>query len=120
MAAIVVTGNCPDMVFVPVTLDIISGVGAEQQIPTEFSLSQNFPNPFNPSCVIRYGLPQSARVTLTLYNLLGQRVAVVDEGMREAGYHDVSVSAADLPSGIYFYRLQAGSFAETRKMVLLK
>jgi hypothetical protein len=119
-AGIMVRGNCPAMVIVPVHLDIVSGVVPDMQIPEEFSLNQNYPNPFNPSCTIRYGLPQSSPVSLTLYTLLGQRVAVLDEGLKQAGYHEVTFSAAGLASGVYLYRLDAGSFTTTRKMVVLK
>lgn len=88
--------------------------------PAAFRLEQNFPNPFNPSCVVRYELPQSVRAVLTIYDLLGRRVAVADEGIREAGYHEVAVAAGDLPSGVYFYRLEAGTFMATRKMVIVR
>lgn len=119
-AAVRVEGNCPDMVFVPVHLTVVSDVVHGTELPVEFSLSQNYPNPFNPSTVIRYGLPQGSRVTLTMYNMLGQRLAVLDEGMKVAGYHEVTISAAGLPSGVYFYRLEAGTFVSTQKMVVLK
>jgi len=88
--------------------------------PATFRLEQNYPNPFNPSCIVRYALPQSARVTFTIYDVLGQRVAVMDEGMKQAGYHDVTISASGLASGVYFYRMEAGSFGASRKMVVLR
>jgi hypothetical protein len=119
-AAIRVMGNTPAMGVLMVHLDIISGVMANAPLPVEFSLSQNYPNPFNPSCMIRYGLPQGSPVTLALYNLLGQRIAVLDEGMKPAGYHEVSFSASGLASGVYLYRLEAGSFSSVRKMIILR
>lgn len=88
--------------------------------PAAFRLEQNFPNPFNPSCVVRYEMPQSVHAVLTMYDVLGRRVTVLDEGLREAGYHEVVVSTPSLPSGVYFYRLEAGSFAATRKMVIVR
>jgi hypothetical protein len=83
-------------------------------------LHQNYPNPFNPTCVVSYGLPHASAVSLTLYNMLGQRVAVLDEGMKQAGWHHVTVTGTGLSSGVYLYRLEAGTFSMTRKMVVLK
>jgi aminopeptidase N len=97
-----------------------SGVTENQDLPREFSLSQNYPNPFNPTTVIRYGLPHAARVSVAVFNVLGQQVATVEEGMREAGYHDVKFDGSNLASGVYLYRLQAGEFVQTRKFVLMK
>jgi aminopeptidase N len=88
--------------------------------PREFSLSQNYPNPFNPATVISYGLPERSHVRLTVFNLLGQLVAVVDEGTRDAGYYDVRFNGSTLASGVYLYRLEAGQFVQTRKLVLMK
>ena len=85
-----------------------------------FSLSQNFPNPFNPVTVIEYALPKSGDVSLTIYNLLGEEVTRLVSENQQAGYHKVNLDASSLVSGIYFYRLQAGDFVRTRKMVLLK
>ena len=83
-------------------------------------LSQNYPNPFNPETVIRYSIPQAEEVSLVVYNLIGEKVALLINGNMPAGNHGVTWDAANLPSGIYFYRLQAGDFVQTRKMVLLK
>jgi hypothetical protein len=84
------------------------------------SVSQNYPNPFNASTTIRYGLPIRSHVTLTVFNTLGQQVAVLQNGEREAGYHEVKFDGRNLASGVYLYRLQAGSFVQTRKLLLLK
>ena len=89
-------------------------------IPRIFVLLQNYPNPFNPTTTIEYVLPKSAEVLLTIYNLRGQEEARIVEGQRTGGYHRVTWDASNVSSGIYFYRLQAGDFVQTRKMVLLK
>ncbi len=89
-------------------------------IPREFALLQNFPNPFNPTTTIEYVLPKSAEVLLTIYNLRGQEAARLVEGQQTEGRHTAIWNASNMASGIYFYRLQAGDFVQTRKMVLLK
>jgi hypothetical protein len=76
--------------------------------------------PFNPSTTIRYGLPERSRVTLTVFNSLGQQVATLVEGEREAGHHDVTFDASHLASGVYLYRLVAGEFVQARKLLLMK
>jgi hypothetical protein len=88
-------------------------------VPTEYSLSQNYPNPFNPSTMISYQLPKALRVSLKVFNTLGQEVAVLVDEEKSAGYHQVRWDAA-LTSGVYFYRLQAGDFVETKKMIVLQ
>jgi formylglycine-generating enzyme len=86
----------------------------------EFSLYQNFPNPFNPTTTIRYGLPNRSHVTLSVFNTLGQQVAVLQNGEQEAGYHEVKFEGSGLSSGVYFYRLRAGSFLESKRFLLLR
>jgi hypothetical protein len=81
---------------------------------------QNYPNPFNPSTTIRYALPHKSAVQLTVFNTLGQQVAVLQNGEQEAGYHDVRFDGTNLSSGVYFYRIQSGDFVETRKLILLR
>ena len=88
--------------------------------PTEFIVYQNYPNPFNPSTSIIFGLPEESKVKLTLFNSLGEEVAILFEGYKNAGYHQMEFEASRLPSGVYFYRLQTGEFVETKKMILLK
>jgi hypothetical protein len=100
---------------------VLTGVPSASAGPPESpALSQNYPNPFNPSTTIRYGLPERAQVSLLVFNTLGQQVAVLQNGEQEAGYHDVKFDASSLPSGVYFYRLQAGSYVETRKLCLVR
>jgi hypothetical protein len=90
------------------------------EIPQKFALYQNYPNPFNPTTTISYDLPERARVKLTIYNLLGQEVATLVNAEQEPGRYDVKFDASGLPSGVYFYRLEAGKFIEQKKMILIK
>ncbi len=87
---------------------------------TEFRLDQNFPNPFNPSTVIQYQLPMSSEVKLVVYDMLGREVQPLVNTRQAAGSYQVQFNAASLTSGVYFYRLQAGTFVETKKMMLVK
>jgi uncharacterized protein (DUF1501 family) len=98
----------------------IADVAGEETAPAAYRLGQNYPNPFNPTTVIRYELPQSSYVTLEIYNSAGQRVETLVEGDRPAGVHTARFDAGGLSSGAYFYRLRAGSFTETRKMLLVR
>lgn len=103
------------------TFDVTStGVGDDGVLPQKFALSQNYPNPFNPTTRISYTIPGGTNVKLTVFNSLGQEVATLVDGFKEAGVHEASFSAAGIPSGMYFYRINAGGFTETRKMVVLK
>ena len=99
--------------------EMIAGVEKGSQLPVQFALYQNYPNPFNPSTTIRYGLPHKSAVQLTVFNTLGQRVAVLQNGEQEAGYHEVRFDASGLSSGVYFYRIIAGDFVQTCKLLLL-
>ncbi len=89
-------------------------------LPQRTSLMQNYPNPFNPSTTIRYGLPSRSHVTLTVFNTLGQQVATLVEGEKEAGFHEAVFDASGLASGVYLYRLQAGSVMRARTLMLLR
>ncbi|HUI66307.1 MAG TPA: T9SS type A sorting domain-containing protein [Bacteroidota bacterium] len=91
-----------------------------QTRPDEFILFQNFPNPFNPSTVIRYRIPYQTRVTLTLYNMLGERVGTLVDGDQEAGDHQLTVSGSGLASGVYYYSLRAGMNSAVRRLLLLR
>lgn len=88
--------------------------------PVEFGLSQNFPNPFNPITEIRYQLPEASYVLLTIYDVLGQEVRVLVDGLVEAGHRSAVWDAKDAASGIYFLRMQTGNFVEIRKMALIR
>ena len=98
--------------------------------PQKFQLSQNYPNPFNPSTTISFSLPQSGNVKLTVYNILGEQVAELVNGFKEAGVHTVNFSAKGgsafggnsnaLQSGLYIYRIEANGFVQSRKMTLVK
>ena len=98
----------------------VAEVSEAEEIPTEIFLAQNYPNPFNPSTAIEYGLPQSSRVTLKVFNVAGQLVATLFDGYQDAGRHEVIFNAARLSSGTYFTVLQAGSFKQVRRIVLMK
>ena len=102
------------------TPTLVDSEEAEVFLPSMYSLGQNFPNPFNPSTVILYTLPSGGLVTLRIFNLLGQEVALLVNERKEAGYYQATWSASNVPSGVYFYRLQAGEFVQTKKAILLK
>ena len=93
---------------------------ATSSMPASFMLNQNYPNPFNPETTISFALPNTSEVTIRVYNSLGQLVTTLAQGRMEAGMHQVQFNASELASGMYFYQMQAGSFQETRKMVLMK
>ncbi len=97
-----------------------SDVVEVEVIPTEYELSQNYPNPFNPSTTIRFSLPKQTQLKINLYNMLGELLETIAEGIYEAGYYKVTFNAMNLPSGAYIYRLEGSEFVETRKMLLLK
>ena len=99
---------------------IVVGVEGEETLPTEYALLQNFPNPFNPSTTINWQLPEGGNVSLKIFNALGEEIAALVNEYKLAGRYEVEFNAAALPSGVYFYKLQAGSFIETKKMILLK
>ncbi len=92
----------------------------EEETPSDFALHANYPNPFNPRTTIPFTLDRPGFVEISLYNSLGQRVAVLERGERPSGTHSVHLDASDLPTGVYHYRLVFGTRAETRSMVLLR
>lgn len=92
----------------------------ESSIPTEYRLGQNYPNPFNGTTVIDYALPSESRVKIGLYNTLGSKVAELMDDRKPAGNYRVTFEAGDLPSGVYFYKLQAGEYVKMKKMVIMK
>lgn len=120
---IAINWNAP-LVFVAGYFKQVSGptsVGwGEAAAPAGFVLEHANPNPFNPTTLIRYGVPNSAHVTLTVFNSLGQQVAQLVDAEIDAGYHQVTFDARDLSTGAYFYRLQSGDFAQTKRILLLR
>ena len=100
--------------------EMAAGPAEISMLPTEYSLSQNYPNPFNPTTEIPFTLPQDSYVQLKIYNSLGQEVATLIDGNAPAGFHTVRLDAGNLASGIYFYKINAGSFSQMKKMILIK
>ena len=88
--------------------------------PASFELNQNYPNPFNPSTVISYSVPSASNVKLSIYNTLGQTVKVLESGFKPAGNYSATFNTTGLPSGVYFYKLEAGQFSQIKKMILMK
>jgi hypothetical protein len=92
----------------------------KNSIPSQFELTQNYPNPFNPSTVISYAIPQASNVKIEVFNATGEKVATLVDGFKSEGNYEVKFDANGLPSGLYLYRISAGSFVTTKKMVLMK
>ncbi len=90
------------------------------EIPTNYSISQNYPNPFNPSTKIRYSVPQSSNVVIKVFDILGNEIETLVNEQKAIGTYEITWYAKHLPSGVYFYQLRAGSFIETKKMILIK
>ena len=99
---------------------VVTSVAERSEVPREFKLCQNYPNPFNPSTTIKYELPKSSMVTMSVYDMLGRQVSVLVDERRDAGVHEVKFEGPNLASGVYFYRLQAGDFTQTKRLLLLK
>jgi flagellar hook assembly protein FlgD len=94
-------------------------------VPTAYALEQNYPNPFNPSTQIRYALPEEARVTISVYDLMGRKVRTLVNGVQSAGYRSVVWNATNdmgrqVSAGVYIYSIQSGDFVQNRKLVLMK
>ncbi len=103
-----------------ITNESASLILAQPQHPNKFKLKQNYPNPFNPSTTIKYYLSKPGNIILKIYNLTGQEIETLVNGFQSAGAHQITWQPKDLPSGVYFYRLQAGEFSETMKLILQK
>jgi hypothetical protein len=100
---------------------VLAGVGpGGSTLPGGYVLLQNYPNPFNPTTTIRYGVPRQSAVTLSVFNTLGQQVATLVNETQAAGYHEVKFDGSNLASGVYFYRLTAGYFVATNRLLLLR
>lgn len=106
--------------YLAVPTDVVTSVEARGNVPSSYSLSQNYPNPFNPSTKIEFSLPSAQHVSLIVYDVLGQKVGVLIDRKMSPGTHILNFNGSRLSSGVYFYRLIAGNFVETRKMLLLK
>jgi len=91
-----------------------------EEQPKKVALDQNYPNPFNPSTVINYTLPEASEVKIEVFNMLGQRVALLLNELRQPGRHSVTFNSGNLSSGMYIYRLQTANFSQSRKMMLIK
>lgn len=100
--------------------NINTDVRPTNELPGTFALEQNYPNPFNPSTTIRFSIPQTSEVTLKVYDMLGREVATLVNDVKPMGTYEVTWNAANLASGIYYYRMAAGSFSDVKKLILLK
>jgi hypothetical protein len=88
--------------------------------PKDFALYQNYPNPFNPITTIKFALPEKTNLLIAIYNTIGEKVAEIFNGELEEGYHEVEFNAANLPSGVYFYRFESDKFNNVKKMIIMK
>jgi len=101
-------------------LGLVTGIEEEFVLPKSFNLSQSYPNPFNPSTKIKYSLPQSSNVVIKVFDILGNEIETLIDEQKNTGTYEITWYAESLPSGIYFYKLQAGDYIETKKMLLMK
>jgi hypothetical protein len=121
-----VTGAAVTSTVAPLVIDaVVTAIESNPVVPVEFGLEQNYPNPFNPSTQILFSLPQAGKISLTIYNLLGQKIMALVDGPLSAGTHTVSWNGRDargvqLPSGVYFYSLKTSNFTATKRMILMK
>lgn len=100
-----------------------SAIGIQQissELPAEFRLHQNFPNPFNPSTRIRFNIMSSSETEMTVFDILGKEIRTIKYGRLAPGYYEIDFDAAGIPSGVYFYRLITGEFTDTKKMIIVK
>jgi hypothetical protein len=109
-----------EIVLKKATTSLVTDVSSEAVHPLRFVLEQNYPNPFNPTTVFRYQIPFAAKVDLKIFDLMGKEVAAVVSAEQEAGTHMASWDASAVVSGTYFYRLRAGSFEETKKLMVVR
>jgi hypothetical protein len=112
--------KAPSMRWDSSLVQVTAATSVRMDVPLEFSLEGNYPNPFNPTTTIAFSLPEPERAKLTVFDLQGNVVATLVNGRTEEGRHTAVFDGTGLPSGVYFYRLQAGSYTETRRLVLLK
>jgi photosystem II stability/assembly factor-like uncharacterized protein len=102
------------------TLNVLTGVNLNNNIPSEYSLSQNYPNPFNPVTNINYSVPQNTFVKITVFDVLGRELSSPVNEFKQAGIYELNFNAENLGTGIYYYRINAGEFTDTKKMILIK
>jgi hypothetical protein len=100
--------------------DVQTSIGVQEKNPAVFKLHPNYPNPFNPTTVINYELPNSTNIDLSVYNLLGQKIVTLVSGQQNAGYHSIEWNALHLSAGAYFIKLQADDFVQIKKAILIK
>jgi PKD repeat protein len=103
-----------------ISVSSVTSVKGENQLPAEFSLSQNYPNPFNPSTVIKYSVAEETLVTLKVYNILGTELVTLVNEKKTPGFYELNFGGEKLPSGVYVYRIEAGSYTSSKKMLLIK
>ena len=100
---------------------VITGItNGNGSIPTEYAMTQNYPNPFNPATRISYQLPEAGNVKITVFDISGKQIATLVNGQQNAGFYDINFDGSRFASGVYFYKLEAGNFVETKKMLLIK
>jgi Secretion system C-terminal sorting domain len=115
------SSDTTDIYLIRAYVSLVTGIKQAVELsPTNFGLSQNYPNPFNPTTTINYQLSTSGHVTLKVFDVLGREVATLVNAHQSVGIHSVAFNAGNLPSGVYFYRITAGSFSEVRKLILEK
>jgi len=107
----------PMYIWISGTLGVHNG---SPELPQTVVLRQNYPNPFNPVTIISFELPRASQVNLTVYDILGREIAVLVNDRKNAGIHQVKFDGSDLASGVYFYRIQTGTYMETRKLLLMR
>jgi len=100
--------------------DTQTPIEIQEKNPAAFTLHPNYPNPFNPTTIINYELPNTTNIDLSVYNLLGQKIVTLVSGQQTAGYHSIEWDASNLSAGAYFIKLQANEFVQIKKSILLK
>lgn len=109
-----------DVIKLADTLNVLTGINGNQNIPGVFAIAQNYPNPFNPVTNIKYSVPQNTFVRITVFDVLGREVSAPVNEFKTAGSYELSFNASELGSGIYYYRINADGFTDTKKMILVK
>jgi len=105
---------------ITITYGPIVGISNNLNIVEDYNLSQNYPNPFNPATKINYSLPKAGQVSIKVFDILGKEVTTLINEFQNAGSYDAVFNGANFSSGVYFYRIESGSFIDTKKMFLLK